>query len=395
MRRHACAEHPALNALLPTIIEQHSANRDYWGVDHYYELDGEAVETVLSPAAEELWALCLDFVARAVDDERILESLGIPGLAWDAVRASWRRADPLLFARFDLSFDGHTPPKLHECNVDVVGLLYETAVYQANWLRRQQAEARLTASARQMADLEGAAGRMAARRFGDRPVELVSLDDDPYDELWQYTLFRILDGAGIACDVRNYTSLEAFLASLPASAGSAVAPYVVKGFRWDHLIRDSALALHVGALPAGIAAPLWSALLSSKGSLAWLWHFNRGHPNLLASFFEPARLDDADGYVAKPLFSIQGQGIELRDRRAPGRNCVTRAPGPVCGRVYQDLHYLPRPAGPVHANGGAGGPWASTGVWMVEGRAVALGMSECDSPIITDDAMRFVPHVLA
>ncbi|QFR33977.1 glutathionylspermidine synthase family protein [Ancylobacter sp. TS-1] len=385
MRRLACAEHPPLHALLPTAVEQQSANPDYWGLDHYYEVEGEAIERILVPAVEELWAMCTDFVGTAVADEEILTSLGIPSLAWDTVRESWERSDPVLFSRFDLSFDGRSAPKLHECNIDVVGLVYETAMFQKAWLTYQKDHASIDAAALQFADLEGATVR-AVSRMGTRPIRLSSLDGDPYDALWQYALFRILDGAGIDCDRRNYASVEAFLSALMADGAEA---RVIKGFRWDRLLEDTTLSSRIAALGPRIASPMWSLVLSSKGSLAWLWRFNRGHRNLLATFFEPAPLADADGFVSKPLFSILGQGIALCDRRQPSRNLVTQGPAGSCARVFQDLHYLPRPAGEGR------GPWASTGAWVVDGKAVAIGMTECDSPVITDLGMRYLPHVLS
>lgn len=385
MRRLACAEHLPLHVLLPTPVEQHAANFDYWGLDRYYEVDGEAVERILAPAVEELWAMCMEFVGAAVADEEILASLGIPSFVWDMIRESWQRSDPVLFARFDLSFDGRSPPKLHECNIDVVGLFYETALFQKAWLNHRKDRASLAASALQFADLDGAIVRAVAR-MGAGPLLLVSLEDDPYDALWQYGLFQVLDGAGVGCDMRCYPSAEAFLSQIPAEPAGAG---VIKGFRWNRLMDNAALAAGMADLPARIASPIWSLVLSSKGSLAWLWRFNPGHRNLLATFFEPAPLAATAGFVSKPLFSIQGQGIELCDRRQPARNLVTRGPAAPGGRVFQDLHYLPRPAG----NGR--GPWASTGAWVVDGKAVAIGMTECDSPVITDPAMRYLPHVLA
>ncbi len=370
MRRRSCTDPPPLHALLPTPIERQHADDAYWVVDACYEVDGEALDKVLIPAAEELWLMCQDLVDRAVGREDILASLGIPTFAWDAIAASWAQRDPVLFARFDLSFDGASQPKLHECNIDVVGLLHETAIFQCRWRDRQAPRAA------QFAHLAEATAAVLRRAAAGGAVQLSILGDDPDDALWQHALRSILEGIGIAATLRRHESPDTFVASIAEGA-----PRIIKGFRWDHLVRDRALAARLNGTASRITAPIWSLVLSSKGSLAWLWHFNRGHPNLLPASLDPRDLPAGSGYVAKPLFSIQGRGVTLHE----GGATPLRAEEP---RIYQQRHDLPRigPAGRA--------PWTSTGAWVVEGKAVAIGMTECDSPVITDAAMRYVPHVV-
>ena len=70
--------------------------------------------------------MCRELVARAVDDERMLKVLRIPERFWTFIAASWKRNDPSLYGRFDLSYDGQGPAKLLEYTADPPTSVYET-----------------------------------------------------------------------------------------------------------------------------------------------------------------------------------------------------------------------------------------------------------------------------
>src|SRR5262249_16917645 len=55
--------------------------------------------------------------------------------------ASWKRGDPSLYGRFDLSYSGEGPAKLLEYNADTPTSVFESAVFQWQWL--EDAKARL------------------------------------------------------------------------------------------------------------------------------------------------------------------------------------------------------------------------------------------------------------
>ena len=61
-------------------------------------------------------------------------TLGIPDAVWPMVVRSWERAEPSLYGRMDLRWDGTGPPKLLEYNADTPTALYEAAVIQWEWL---------------------------------------------------------------------------------------------------------------------------------------------------------------------------------------------------------------------------------------------------------------------
>ena len=85
--------------------------------------------------------MCRELVARAVEDERMLKVLRIPERFWTFIAASWKRGDPSLYGRFDLSYDGSGPAKLLEYNADTPTSVFETAVFQWMWLEDAKARA--------------------------------------------------------------------------------------------------------------------------------------------------------------------------------------------------------------------------------------------------------------
>ena len=388
MKRLTCSSPPPLAHLLVTDTERLSANESYWNPACCYAVSGEAVERVLKPATAELWAMCRDFAARAVADAEILASLGIPEHAWPGVSESWQRGDPVSLARFDLSFDGAAPPKLHECNIDVVGLLFEATCFQRRWTDHQrQADPRFH-QAQCFADIENALGAALCRISGDQPVRIVSLDADPYDDLWVDTHRHILAAHGLSVAPEACASLADVCRALDGQGSRAHRPLIIKSFRWDLVTASAEATHHVVRHTPRVMSAMWTLVLSSKGCLPWLWALNRGHPNLLAAHFTPQPLADAPGIVAKPLFSIQGQNITLMDRSGQTRLLTTQGPDTSGRRVFQELFYLPSfvtPEGPR---------WASTGAWIADERPAALSLTDSCCPVISSDKINYVPHVL-
>src|SRR5688500_20172567 len=78
--------------------------------------------------------MCRALVERAVADDRLLRVLKIPPAFWNWIAASWKRGDPSLYGGFDLRYDGQGPAKLLEYNADTPTAVFETAVFQWQWL---------------------------------------------------------------------------------------------------------------------------------------------------------------------------------------------------------------------------------------------------------------------
>src|SRR4051812_23432724 len=106
----------------------------YWDERAYYAFTLEEIERDIEAPTAELDRMCRELVARAVDDSEMLKRLRIPERYWTLIAASWKRGDPSLYGRFDLSYSGEGPAKLLEYNADTPTSVFETAVFQWQWL---------------------------------------------------------------------------------------------------------------------------------------------------------------------------------------------------------------------------------------------------------------------
>ena len=352
----------------------------YWDESHAYAFTLGQIEDDIEAPSAELHALCLDFVAEAIEDERLLASLRIPQAAWDAVRGSWRRNDPSLYGRLDLAYGGTGPAKLLEYNADTPTALYETGVFQWLWLEETLASGRLPAGS----DQYNAVHERLVARFRDLPDDgptAFSADAQaPEDrgtaaylqdcavQAGRTTLFLDLPEIGLMPDGRFCTA-----------DGTAIA-HLFKLYPWEWAFRDA-----FGAAVAGSATrflePPWKMVLSNKGLLPHLWARHRGHPNLLPAFFEEDSEKASLGasFVKKPIFSREGANILVVREGA----VLAREDGPYGdeGFVRQALAELPsfdrrRPV---------------IGSWIVGDAPAGLCVREGRGAITGNDAL-FVPH---
>src|SRR5690606_40206091 len=78
----------------------------------------------------------------------------IPEPFWDAVRQSWQSAEPSLYSRLDLAYDGQSPAKPYGNNADTPTSLYETGFWQWLWLEDNLRDGRLKQGADQFNSLQ-------------------------------------------------------------------------------------------------------------------------------------------------------------------------------------------------------------------------------------------------
>lgn len=88
--------------------------RPYWDESAYYSFTLGQIEEI-EAATTELYRLFVEAGQHVVDTPGLLASFGIPAFCHDAVRAAWNDEPPALnYGRFDLGYDGRSPPKLFE-----------------------------------------------------------------------------------------------------------------------------------------------------------------------------------------------------------------------------------------------------------------------------------------
>jgi glutathionylspermidine synthase len=348
----------------------HSMDGVYWDERAYYEFSEREVDT-LEAATLELNERCLEAVGRVIERSE-MERFRIPELFHPLIKASWADAEPSLFGRFDLSWDGSGEPKLLEYNADTPTALLEASVVQWYWLQdvfpdRDQ----FNSLHEKLVERWKVIGEKVP---GDRVVHFTGVTDSAEDQgnldylrdtATQAGLqAEAIDIADIGWNGKRFTDLE----ERPIAV-------LFKLYPWEWLVRED-FGAHLAERAVLVVEPAWKMLLTSKAILPVLWEMFPDHPNLLAASFEPGRF--ATDFVKKPIYSREGANVSIT---AGGR--TLEAPGGYGaeGFIWQAYHELPR----------FGANHTVIGSWIVGREPAGIGLREDDSPI-TKNTSRFVPH---
>ena len=88
----------------------------YWDETASYRFDSAEID-LLEDATNDLQERCIA-AAQHIIDKDLFSRLQIPPHAVPLIVDSWERDEPSLYGRFDLAYDGQSPPKLLEYNAD-------------------------------------------------------------------------------------------------------------------------------------------------------------------------------------------------------------------------------------------------------------------------------------
>jgi glutathionylspermidine synthase len=361
----------------------HTLNGEpYWDETAYYVFNLEDVEKDLEAPTGELNAMCRELVGHAIADERTMKRLAIPERFWNFIAASWKRRDHSLYGRFDLCYNGNGPAKLLEYNADTPTSLFETAVFQWNWLN--------DAIARQIVPQDADQFNSLHERLIDgwkplahgKKIHLAGLLDNLEDA---GTLSYLEDTARQAGATTRIVAIDKIgLAPKGVFVDDADAPIDIafKLYPWEWMFREKFGASLPGSSTRWIEPP-WKAILSNKGILPLLWETFPRHPNLLPAFFEddPQHAALGNSYVRKPLYSREGANVEI----VIGGDVVYSNSGPYSTepKVLQALAPLPA----------FDGNYAVLGAWWAGGAPAGLSVREDRDPV-TNNASRFLPHAI-
>jgi glutathionylspermidine synthase len=370
MQRHCCQPRPDWPAKVESIgLTYHSHDTGpYWDESACYELSAREVDD-LEDAANKLHYLCID-AAEAVINHGWWPRLGIPEAAIPAILQSWERDDFSLYGRFDLSYDGATPPKLLEYNADTPTALVEASVAQWFWLQETHPGADQFNSIHERL-IE------AWRSWQATTVHFSSLKESAEDEMTVLYLRDTCEQAGVKTksvyveDIGWDGQKERFV-----DLDREPLAQCFKLYPWEWLWQEP-FGVHLAKERVRFIEPAWKMLLSNKGLLPVLWELFPGHPNLLAAYETAEPLGGS--YVRKPKLGREGSNVVWVE----GGAVVEETAGDYGaeGHVYQAPATLPD----------FGGHHPVFGVWVIDHEAGGLGIRE-DTQRITGNLSRFVPH---
>jgi len=385
MQRIACPERDDWRLTADrTGFEFHTIDGErYWDERAYYAFTLDEIERQIEAPSAEIDTMCLELVAKAVDDEAMLRRLKIPEAAWPLISESWYRDESSLYGRLDLSFDGRGPARLLEYNADTPTSIFEAAVFQWTWLEQAIERQIIPAHADQFNSIherlieawkklgEARHLHLAGTTGNDEDAGTLAYLEDTARQAGLATTLIDIEDIGLREDDASFVDLEDRAIEL-----------AFKLYPWEWMFQDAFGARLIKA-PTRWIEPPWKAILSNKGILPLLWEMFPGHPNLLPAYFEddPNAAALGGSFVRKPLYSREGANVALVNQGVT----VVEQQGPYGaeGFVRQAIAPLPDFAG----------QYPVLGSWLIDHTPCGLSIREDENPI-TGNTSRFLPHAI-
>lgn len=353
----------------------------YWDESAYYRFSLRQVEEDIEDVTNELHAMCMELVSRAVRDEVLLQRLAIPASHWDYLAESYRRGDPHLYGRMDLCYDGKGPAKLYELNYDTPTSLYESAFFQWLWLAQGVERGLLPKGADQFNAIQERLVEAFQQLPMPTPFYFASVRDSAEDRGTVAYLQDIAAQAGLPTSYIAVEDIGVNIAGVFTDLNDRPIPALFKLYPWEFMFQEE-FAQYLAGTQTYFFEPPWKSILSNKGALALLWEQYPNHPNLLPTFIEPGSTAEiTDGWVRKPFFSREGANIELRTDA--GQHLAVDGPYRDAPCVRQRFQPLPC----------FEGNYTLIGSWVIGDVASGMGIRE-DDTLITKDTSRFLPHII-
>jgi glutathionylspermidine synthase len=348
----------------------------YWDESVCYRFSAREVDE-LEAATEELQRLCLLAGQFIIDHDRF-DDFHIPAAARPLIRDAWEKEPPSIFGRFDLMYNGSSPPKLLEYNANTPTSLLEASVIQWYWHLDQMP---------------------GTDQFNSIHEKLIAQwrEIQPYikGNHLHFTAMNNAEDMTTISYLRN-TAQQGGIQTSALAIGQVGWNERAREFRdlderrienifslypWEWLLKDFPGPLLESCPKMIWMEPIWKMMWSNKALLAVLWEMFPGHPNLLE-----AHLDGPHGlaeFVKKPLLSREGANVTMHTRS--GEFSTTGPYGHADGKeayVYQAL-------APVASFDGMR---PVLGSWYVTDQGSAgIGIRESEGAV-TDNLSRFVPH---
>jgi glutathionylspermidine synthase len=384
MQRLACSERDDWRATAAQAgFDFHTIDGErYWDERAYYAFTLQEIERQIEAPSGEIDAMCLELVARAIDDERDLRRLRIPEAFWPLIRDSWQRNEAGVYGRLDLSFDGRGPAKLLEYNADTPTSIFEAAVFQWTWLEQAIERRIIPGQADQFNSIHESLIDAWTKLGAGTRLHLAGASENAEDAGTLAYLEDTARQAGLATTLIDIEEIGWRDDGHFVDLDDRAIGLIFKLYPWEWMFHD-AFGDRLASAPTRWIEPPWKAILSNKGILPLLWEMFPDHPNLLPAFFEDDPNAERLGasFVRKPLYSREGANVALV------REGVTlvEQPGPYGaeGFIRQALAPLPN----------FSGQYPVLGSWLIDHTPCGLSIREDENPV-TGNSSRFLPHAI-
>src|SRR3954462_657474 len=354
----------------------------YWDERAYYAFTLDEIERGIVTPTSEIDAMCIELVGSAIDDERMLTRLKIPEVFWPLISESWRRDDPSLYGRIDLSFDGRSPAKLLEYNADTPTSIFEAAVFQWTWLEQAIERNIIPKRADQFNSIHERLIEAWKKAGAGRHLHLTGMTENPEDAGTLAYLEDTARQAGLGTTLIDIEDVGLRDDGSFVDLEDRAIGFAFKLYPWEWMFHD-AFGQKLKDAPTRWVEPPWKAILSNKGILPLWWEMFPDHPNLLPAWFEddPTAARLGVFYARKPLYSREGANVTL----VSGGATLVEAQGPYGAEGFIRQAFAPLP--------NFAGSYPVVGSWLVDQIPCGLSIREDENPI-TGNTSRFLPHAI-
>ena len=359
-------------------FEFHSLDNAYWDEGVFYSFTMSEINE-LEKASNELFKMCLDAVQYVIDNNLYNKFHINPELV-PLIERSWENEEASVYGRFDLSYDGISPPKLLEFNADTPTSLYEAAVVQWYWLQEVFKQNDQFNSIH-----EALVGywKGCTEYFDGGTVYFSCIKDTIEDFTTVEYLRSTADEAGlntkfIYIDEIGWDNNENVFIDLQ----NEEIKYIFKLYPYEWLIEEPfGKNILKDENASQWIEPAWKSILSNKAILPILYKLFPNSPYLLPSYFEEEYPGGLDNRVRKPIYSREGANTSIYinnvlEEENEGEYGEER----YIIQEYVELFNL-------HGNN------AVIGSWIIGGESVGIGVRESEN-LITNNVSRFVPHLI-
>ena len=355
----------------------HTLESPYWDESVYYEFSMAEVDT-LEKATNDLWELSLNAVQYVIDNN-LYHQFHIPEWFIPHIEDSWNNDAPAIYGRFDFAFK-NGKPKLLEFNADTPTSLFESSVVQWHWLQDfdercdqfNSIHEKLIAYWSYLKEyLHPGYLHFTTARDSAEDLTTTEYMRDCAIQAGLETKFLYLDEIGWDTTFPQFLDLE-----------DSIIRNIFKLYPYEWLVHEEfGQNILKDRSKTFWIEPSWKMILSSKAILPILWKLNYGHDNLLESYFESDKELAGSSFARKPILSREGANIQLMNN---GKMLAeTSGEYGEEGYIYQALCTLPD----------FDGQYPLIGSWIVGQESAGIGIRESNS-LITDNASRFVPHLI-
>lgn len=356
----------------------------YWVDDRFYQFNSQQIDQI-DKASEKLHDMAIQAI-QYVFDHHLLDKFGIPKQHYRLLENSWATDKSYLYGRFDLAWDGKTPPKLLEYNAQTPTSLFETGVVAWDWMTTNVDLGQLPRHADQFnivdEQLIEQFRQLLITKKPESPIlHFIVCEDSDEDLRTVQYLAACADEAGWESVWLDVHAIQLTVDNRFADHESKLITTAFWLYPYEFALLDE-YSQYIENAQIKFIEPLWKVLLSSKALLPILWELYPEHENLLPCYFsDDPRADTIKNKVIKPIYSREGANISII---LDGENVETSKGN------YGEEGFITQQYWPLTSfNHGR----CVFGSWMVGRVAAGIIIRESKSRI-TDDVALFIPHII-